>query len=148
MLVFMPFMDPLLPLSSSLMLFKMYRSKTMLIRVAFIYLNKSVLLVRCQIVRCAKIKFLNWHFCCISDEVNYYDCYNHAWVGNFWWSNRHGFSKCISKLTFLCLSEMTNLNTLPAEGFPNALLKLPETEIFVFALFSKTAENVNFRSLL
>ena len=46
------------------------------------------------------------------------------------------------------------LNTLPVECFPNALLKLRETEIFVFAFiifvvfYCKTMENVNFCSLV
>ena len=34
---------------------------------------------------------------------------------------------------------------LSVEGFPNALLKLQETENFVFAFFSKAAENKDLR---
>ena len=37
---------------------------------------------------------------------------------------------------------------LPAEGFPNALLKLRKTEIFVFTFVGKTAENENLHYLI
>ena len=37
------------------------------------------------------------------------------------------------------------IDTLPAKGLPNALLKLRELEVFIFAFFRKTAENENLR---
>ena len=49
---------------------------------------------------------------------------------------------------FYYYSACVFIDTLPVKGFPNALLKLREIEVFVLAFFRKTAENENLLYLI